>query len=141
MADDPTCGDFRAGTPFRRVWPDLGHAERPVALRFWIDHADHDAWAFDQLCDLGAALIESGMTPQPPLDSFLARVLRREISRPKATRSDARRDYRIALAVRFIQARKGVSQREACKTAGEIFRLSSEAIHHALRRGEGVSDS
>ena len=69
MSDDWVRDAFLAGSPLREVWCDLSLAERPAALRYWIDQAGHDAWAHVQLRDLGAALIASGMSPPVKLIS------------------------------------------------------------------------
>ena len=124
--------------PLPDMWRDLSEAGRVKALPYWINKAEHDPWAFRQLGDLAAVILDAGDRLPAPLSAFATEVLRGARERPKRWRSDPSRDARIAGMVLAMHDLGGMSQRQACRIVGEALRMSPEAVESARRRGLAV---
>ena len=123
-------------TPFREVWRELSLAEHRPALEFWFEWAGRDPWGYTELVALGGDLIENGITPPPPLDRFLADVLRLKWPKPRNTK--LWRDIHIAALVQLGVEHGDMSQRAACREIAGALNLSYDAVESARRSGESV---
>ena len=123
--------------PLPVVWRRLSSAGRRCCLAYWLERAERDPWAFCQLCDLSAAILDAGRRLPVPLRRFTSEVLRGKRTIPARWRSNVIRDLRVAALVR-LAVEQGVSRRSACRTIGEALNLSPEAVESSCRRGESV---
>ena len=129
--------DYGERVPLAQTWADSPAAARERALDYWIAKAARDPWAYGQLLDLAAQLVETGEDMPAALRSFMLAHLRGKSAPPKGWKSDPTQDVRIAALV-HVMGQLGIAQREAFGIIGNALNLSPKTIESARRRGLGV---
>ena len=124
--------------PLTETWRGLDGGERDIALEFWREASEFDAWTFDGLADLlRECRAASPRVPRLLLDWGLA-VAAGERRRPVRTgpKTDHKDDMDTMIAVQLCRARLGESKRAACRAVADATNRSYGAVRDAFARGD-----